>query len=81
MTPTVESIKAAIRSAAYIRSDGDYAILLCSTAEAFFVAGSPVKCVADLKRARKRLITLRRTQTAALTRIDQAIASAKGGTS
>ena len=48
-------------------------------ATAFFEADSTQRCVRELEAARSNLAHLRRTQTAALRHIDDALASAKGG--
>jgi hypothetical protein len=75
--PTTESIKGAYDLATDLQSKADTARIQLSKSLAFFIASSPNACVRELQNARSHLATLRRTQTAALRHIDDAIRSAK----
>lgn len=75
MKPTIESIGAAISAAANIRDSGDGAAHDLWAAKVALECSSPKRARAELTGARERLINLRRTQTAALANIDDALKS------
>ncbi len=79
MKPTTESIKAAFDCVADIDAKIAPAQIQLAKAQAFFESDSPQRCIRELQAARSHLAHLRRTQTAALSNIDEAIDSAKGG--
>ena len=75
MKPTLDSITEAFRSAQSLNATTQTAMLQLTGASVAHVCTSPNKVRAKLDVARRNLVTLRRTQTAALRHIDDAIKS------
>lgn len=75
MKPTLDSITDAFRAAQHLNSTTQAAMLQLTGASVALVCTSPNRVRAKLDVARRNLVTLRRTQTAALRNIDDAIKS------
>ena len=73
MKPTLENVTAAFRSAQYLNAQTQNAMLHLTAANTAHVCTSPAKARQHITAARRSLESLRRTQTAALANIDEAL--------
>lgn len=78
MKPTIDSINRASEHATTIELNAGAAVIFLAVAGALFQSDCPHQSLKALRRAREQLVTLRRTQTAALESIDEAIATCDG---
>jgi phosphoglycerate-specific signal transduction histidine kinase len=76
---SLEKITTAFRQTHYLNELTQEAMLHLTAASTAHVCTSPNKARQQLQAARRRLVSLRRTQTAALANIDDAIKSLGGG--
>jgi hypothetical protein len=75
MKPTLDSINRASAHATTIELNAGAAVIFLAVAGALYQTDSTDASLKALRRAREQLVNLRRTQTAALEQIDEAIKS------